>query len=105
MTDLKLPVANGRTYTRSLTATQKITSMMFKLLLAFFLEIFIAILINFKAETDAKNDFESSSRVVSICMLTISGCFILLMFMLTAVESDPERDPKQLPTASLDSLY
>ena len=105
VTNLKQPNPNGRTYTRSLSATQKITSMMFKLLLVFFLEIFICLLINFKGETNGKNDFESTSRVVSITMLAIMSCLILLMFMITAIESDPERDEKQLPAASLNSFY
>ena len=79
--------------------------MMFRLFLVFFLEIFICILINFKAGTNSDNDFEAISRVVAICFLAIMTLFVLLMFLVTAIESDPERDPNSQPIASLHYIY
>lgn len=99
------PQPNGRTEVRMLTATQKVSNMIFRLLMIFFLEIFICILVNVKAGTDSTNQFESTSRIVTIFMLIIMTLFILLMFLITSIESDPERDPKQPPVASLHSLY
>lgn len=60
--------------------------------MVFFLEIFICILINFKAGTNESNEFEAISRIVSIFMLAILAIYVLLMFFITAIESDIERD-------------
>lgn len=79
--------------------------MIFRLLYVTFLEIFICLLINFKAGTDASSDFEAISRIVSIFMLVICALFILLMFTITTIESDPERDQKEPHVVSLETLY
>ena len=105
VTSIREPHPNGRTEVRLLSSTQKVSNMIFRTMLVFFLEIFICILINFKAGTDSSNDFESISRVVTIFMLLILTLFILLMFLITAIESDPERDPKLPPVATIHNLY
>ena len=105
VTDKKQTNPNGRTEVRTLTASQKVSNMIFRLLLVTFMEIFICLLINFKAPTDSSSDFEAISRIVSISMLAICSIFILLMFLITTIESDPERDPKEPHMATLDTLY
>ena len=88
-----------------LSNTQKVSNMIFRMMMVFFLEIFICILINFKAGTDSNIDFESTSRVINIFLLAILTLFIMLMFLITAIESDPERDPKLQPVATIHNLY
>jgi len=105
VTNLQVPYPNGRTEVRSLTATQKVLNTVFRLFMVLFFEIFICTLINFEAGEGSKNDFESISRVISYSMFAISILFILLLFLITAIESDVDRDEKELPTAYLDSLY
>lgn len=78
----------------------------FRLLLAAFLEIFICILINFKAEArDNESDFESISRIVAVFMLVICSLSLLLLFFVTAMESNPELDPSEPHIASIETLY
>lgn len=80
--------------------------MIFRLLLAAFLEIFICILINMKAdERDGESDFEAISRIVAIFMLILCSLVTLLMFLVTAIESNPELDENEPHIASIETMY
>lgn len=58
-----------------------------------FFEVFICLLVNFKkSDPDREGDFEKISFIVSIFFLVLFSLFIGLLFVLTATESDPERD-------------
>ena len=43
--------------------------------------------------------------IVSIFFLSLATVFISLLFILTAVESDPERDEKDPPMVQLSTIY
>lgn len=80
--------------------------MLFRLILAAFLEIFICVLINFKAETKGnETDFEDISRIVSIFMLVLCTLVTMLIFIITAFESSPDIDPKEPHIAHLETMY
>ena len=51
------------------------------------------------------NDFESTSRIIAVFYLVVILLFLGMLFLLTVIESDIERDKDELPTATLDCLY
>lgn len=106
ISSLKEPRLNGRTEVRVLSSSQKASNMIFRLLLAAFLEIFICLLINFKSEKrDNESDFEAISRIISIFMLILCSLVTMLMFLVTAIESNPELSPTEPHIASLETMY
>ena len=54
---LSQPLPNGRTEVRRFTSTQKVSNVMFRLLLASFLEFFICILVNIKTVSASQSSF------------------------------------------------
>ena len=87
--DPKKPLPNGRTEVINMSSVYKTVNMFFRLLLFTFLELFICLLINFKVETNKDNDFEVVSRIISIFFLALMMLFLGMLFVLTAIESDP----------------
>lgn len=100
------PMINGHSEARTLTASQKALNVLFRFQNTMLLEFFICTLINMKAGvSDKSNDFESTSRIIAIFYLVIIFLFLGMLFLLTLIESDVERDKNELPTAALDCLY
>ena len=87
--DPKKPMPNGRTEVIHMSTVYKTVNMFFRMLLFTFLELFICLLINFKVETNKDNDFEVVSRIISIFFLALMMLFVGMLFVLTAIESDP----------------
>ena len=80
--------------------------MFFRLLLLAFLDIFITIMICFKNEVfDTNKDFYKVSRIVAMFFTALTMLFIGMLFVLTAIESDPKRDTKQATNVYLNTLY
>lgn len=100
------PVITGHSEARTLTASQKALNVLFRFQMAMLLEIFICALINMKAGVDdSSNEFESTSRITAIFFLVVILLFLGMLFLLTVIESDIDRDKNELPTATLDCLY
>ena len=80
--------------------------MFFRLLLLAFLDIFITVMICFKNEVvDTNKDFYKVSRIVAMFFTALTMLFIGMLFVLTAIESDPKRDTKQATNVYLNTLY
>ena len=100
------PIINGHSEARVLTASQKALNVLFRYQSTILVELFICSLINMKAGvSNSSNDFESTSRIVAIFYLVVILLFLGMLFLLTVIESDIERDKDELPTATLDCLY
>jgi len=96
---------NGRTEVRSLTLTQKVCNAIFKFVRITMLVQLICMLINLKGDVDSSNSFESISQIMSICVGIHVLLFTGLLFVVTVLDTDPERDQDELPQAALNSLY
>jgi len=101
----KKPMMNGRTEVRSLTLTQKVVNAIFKFVRITMLVQLICMLINLKGDVDSSNSFESISQIMSIFVGIMVLLFTGLLFVVTVLDTDPERDQDELPQAALNSLY
>ena len=99
------PMMNGRTEVRSLTLTQKVVNAIFKFVRITMLVQLICMLINLKGNVDSSNSFESISQIMSIFVGIMVLLFTGLLFVVTVLDTDPERDQDELPQAALNSLY
>lgn len=65
----------------------------------------ICMFINVKGDVNSDNEFESVSQIVAILVGIMIFLFTGLLFVIAALDTDPDRDADELPTAALSSLY